>query len=83
MSVDDGEVLRVLACEGAGLALLPSFWIENDVRDRRLALVLPEWSLPELAVHVVHAYGTSAPPHVRALVDALAQRSRRSLLGAR
>ncbi|MCP1169537.1 LysR family transcriptional regulator [Limimaricola litoreus] len=45
---NNGDVLRRLALNGEGIALLPRFIVAEDLEKGRLVEVLPDWSVPEL-----------------------------------
>ncbi|MDM7980566.1 MAG: LysR family transcriptional regulator [Rhizobium sp.] len=47
-SINNGDFLCRLAVAGEGIALLPRFIVEDDLRAGRLVEVLPEWSTPEI-----------------------------------
>jgi DNA-binding transcriptional LysR family regulator len=68
-----GTVLRAAALEGAGLAVLPTFMIADDLRAGRLVVVLAGWSYVRLAVHALYPAGATVPAKVRAFVDAMAE----------
>ncbi len=57
------------AIEGYGLTRAFSYQVAEEVRDGRLALVLPEAESPALPVHVVTPEGRLSVPKVRAFVD--------------
>jgi DNA-binding transcriptional LysR family regulator len=47
-SINNGDFLCRLAVAGEGIALLPRFIVEEELRAGRLVEVLPEWSTPEI-----------------------------------
>jgi DNA-binding transcriptional LysR family regulator len=47
-AVNNGDFLGQLAVAGEGIALLPRFIVEEDLRERRLVEVLQGWSTPEI-----------------------------------
>lgn len=47
-SINNGDFLCKLATAGEGIALLPRFIVEEDLRAGRLVEVLPDWSTPEI-----------------------------------
>ncbi|MEM7522380.1 MAG: LysR substrate-binding domain-containing protein [Pseudomonadota bacterium] len=53
LSVNDAHAIYRLARAGAGLAILPDFLSEADVRDGEMALVLPEWEHVSVGVYAV------------------------------
>jgi DNA-binding transcriptional LysR family regulator len=69
--------VHAMALSGAGLAILPDFTIESDLRDGRLRRLLPRHRVPEGEFHAV--YAGSAPGKVRAFIDHL----RAGIAGAR
>lgn len=65
------EALRQLACAGHGAVMLPTFLAGRDLAERRLVDLFPEWSIGELAIHVVYANRRLLPLRVRRFVDFL------------
>ena len=47
-SANNGDLLARLAAQGEGVALLPHFIVEEDLRASRLVPILPEWSAPDI-----------------------------------
>ena len=47
-SANNGDFLAQLALEGAGIALLPRFIVEEDLAAGRLVEILSDWSAPEV-----------------------------------
>ena len=74
VQVGDGESLRRLALEGAGLARLSVFSVADDLKDGRLVPVLEEFNPGDrLQVHAVFlGQGGRLPARVRAFIDYLA-----------
>lgn len=54
---NNGDLLARLAVNGEGIALLPRFIVEEDLRAGRLVEVLPDWSAP--TIHLTLYY----PPY--------------------
>lgn len=71
---NNGDVLRVLALDGCGIALLPTFLVADDVRDGRLREVLPDQLDGDPAVWVLQPTRRHVPLAVRAFVDFLVAR---------
>lgn len=63
--------VRTAALAGGGLAILPDYAVDDDVRRGRLVRVLPEWRLPAGGIHAVFPASRHRPPKVHALLDAL------------
>lgn len=51
--VNDADALYGLVCNGAGLAVLPEFLVEDEIASGRLVRMLPEWDLEPIAIHAV------------------------------
>ncbi|OHX21328.1 LysR family transcriptional regulator [Chromobacterium sphagni] len=69
LKVDSGASLRTLLLAGAGLSVLDSFSVQDDIREGRLVHVLPQWTLPKGGVYAVFPPGRHAPASVRAFVE--------------
>lgn len=68
-----GDILRVAALAGEGITCQPTFLIGEDLRSERLVPVLPDYRLPDLAMHAVYPSRRHLSAKVRALVDYLAE----------
>jgi DNA-binding transcriptional LysR family regulator len=68
---NNGDVLRVLALDGCGIALLPTFLVADDLRAGRLHEVLPDQLAGDPAVWVLQPTRRHVPLAVRAFVDFL------------
>jgi DNA-binding transcriptional LysR family regulator len=66
---NDGDVLRDLACQGAGLALLPDFIVDTDVAAGRLTVVLDGYCRSEAQLALVFPARRHVPARVRRLID--------------
>lgn len=66
--------LRVAAVSGIGVVQFPNMMIEPDLREGRLARVLPEWAPPRELIHAVFPSRRGLVPSVRELVDFLVER---------
>lgn len=73
LAASDGEVVRQWAAAGLGIALLPKFWIEDDLTEGRLRRVLPRHRVRGGAIYAVHPYQTNVPAKVHQFIDALRQ----------
>lgn len=63
--------LHRAAREGLGIAQLPTYLVEDDLRERRLVVVLPSAGLARRAVWAVQPSRAFVPGRVRAFVAAL------------
>ena len=71
LSCTDGLSLREAVLAGAGLAVVPSMLVADEVAAGRLRLVLEGARRAEIGIHAVTAHRTQIPPRVRALLDFL------------
>jgi DNA-binding transcriptional LysR family regulator len=71
---NNGDVLRVLALDGCGIALLPTFLVDDDLHAGRLHEVLAEQLDGDPAVWVLHPSRRHVPLAVRVFVDFLVAR---------
>lgn len=72
LSCADVMVRLAAARAGAGIALLPARAVDEDLAQGSLLRVLPEWSGPEVGIHLLYARRRGMIPAVGALVDHLA-----------
>jgi len=75
-SANNSEALRRLVLNGVGIALLPDFSSEDDIREGRLVSLLPGWKPDGAfgeAIYAVRPYSTHVPRAVRAFVEHLRQ----------
>lgn len=67
---------------GVGIALLPDFIVQGAITEKKLEVILPEWSAPASALHWVTPPGGPRPARVEALArffgERLARRDRSS-----
>ncbi|MBV2180031.1 MAG: LysR family transcriptional regulator [Castellaniella sp.] len=71
---NNSEVLRDMACAGAGVALLPDFSAQRAVQDGELVEILPQWcpvSTFGRTIFALRPYASQAPRNVRVLLDYL------------
>lgn len=68
---NDALALRRAAIAGMGIAMLPRFAAEQDVRDGRLETVLTEWQPEILGIHALYVSRRHLPLAARVLIDFL------------
>ena len=66
--MDDPEGVKAAALAGGGVAALPLFLVEDEVRRGALVRVLPGWAPPPAPIHVVYAARQAPPLRVRAFL---------------
>lgn len=74
LRANNAEALAPALRAGLGLALQPDFMIWDDLEAGRLERVLPGWSPPPIALHLVTPPGDPRPARITALVGYLGQR---------
>lgn len=72
LSTGNGTALREAAVAGIGLAVLPRFLVDEDLRAGRLVTLLEAFAPRPMGIYAVHAAGRSPPARVRRLIDCLA-----------
>jgi DNA-binding transcriptional LysR family regulator len=74
LRTNNADALAPALWSGLGLAVQPEFTVWKDIAAGRLEQVLPEWSLPPIALHLVTPPGKLRPVRADALIDFLVQR---------
>lgn len=70
LSSDFGEALLSAALLGQGIAMHPTFMVENDIRSGRLEVVLPKVKVQEYSIFALYPHRNVAR-RVRTLIDFL------------
>jgi DNA-binding transcriptional LysR family regulator len=79
LRANNADALTPALLANLGLAVQPEFAVGHLVREGRLEVVMPDWSLPPVALHLVLPPGGPRPARIEALVDFLVRRlARRS-----
>jgi DNA-binding transcriptional LysR family regulator len=73
-SSNDTSVLRCAAIAGAGVAILPTYLIGDDLREGRLKRVLPSMEPQTMGVHAIFLSRRHLPLALRLLIDFLVER---------
>jgi DNA-binding transcriptional LysR family regulator len=76
MRLGDGEALVQAAAAGLGLLQVPTYLAEHEVKRGRLVEILQRYRPAPLPISLVYPSHRHIPMRVRALADALAQRTR-------
>ena len=66
---DNSSVLQAFALTGQGVAILPDWLIEEDLRTGRLVHLLPEWQLSPQGVYALYPDTRHLPLKVRVFID--------------
>lgn len=76
MTTTSNDSALAAALRGFGITRLLSYQVAEFVRDGSLEVVLGEFDLPPLPVHVVHREGMHASKKARAFIDLVVERLR-------
>jgi DNA-binding transcriptional LysR family regulator len=69
LSADSLLVIRDFARAGNGIALIPSTFCQQELRDRALVPALPGWFSSPSPLHIVYPAQRFTPPHLQEFVD--------------
>jgi DNA-binding transcriptional LysR family regulator len=74
LRANNADVLMPTLLAGLGLAVQPNFIVAPALANGSLEALMPGWSLPPIALHLVTPPGGPRPARVEALADFLARR---------
>ncbi|MFS2139001.1 LysR family transcriptional regulator [Duganella sp. Dugasp56] len=74
LSCNETSVLRTMVLAGAGIAMLPTFYVGDDLLQGRLELVLPSYELPPIDIQTVYLSRRHQPKPLRLLIQFLVER---------
>jgi DNA-binding transcriptional LysR family regulator len=72
IKADNGDIIRLAAIAGAGIAFQPGFIVDADISAGRLVRVLPGWQSAEMGIYAVYPSRKHLSAKVRTFVDFLA-----------
>lgn len=67
--VDDFLILKQMAIEGLGVAIIPDYMCEHEVADGDLVQVLANWGMADVAVYALYPKHRLNLPKVKVFVD--------------
>lgn len=70
-STNSAQIMRQMALEGLGVAVLPEWLVSEDVAGGLLQVLFSDWQLPVQPVSAVFAAGAALPRKTRLLIDYL------------
>lgn len=73
IQANSSDMLRRMALEGMGVALLSEYLVERDIAARRLVPLLTDVPLPQTGLNVAYASRRNLAPSVRTFVDFLVE----------
>ena len=71
VAVPDPSVQHQLALAGVGVVMLGQAEVVEDLKERRLVRLLPEWEPEPIELYALHPSRLAASPNVRALLEFL------------
>ena len=74
LRANNADALTAALCAGLGLAPQPDFIYWRDIQAGTLEMVMTDWELPPIAVHLVAPGGGPRPARVSAFMDYLTRR---------
>ena len=74
LSSNETAVLRQAALAGAGIAMLPTYFVGDDLQRSALLRVLPDHEPEPLGIHAVYLSRQHQPLPLRLLIEFLAER---------
>ena len=74
LTANDTSILRAGALAGAGIAMLPTFYVTDEIAREQLRIVLPAYTLDALDIQAVYLSRRHQPLPLRKLVEFLSER---------
>ncbi|MBC3872998.1 LysR family transcriptional regulator [Undibacterium flavidum] len=71
LSSNETSVVLRYALEGGGIAMQPTFLVNEYLKQGKLSLVLPDWHPPSMHIYALYPSRRHLSPAVRALLDFL------------
>lgn len=66
---NNGEMVRAAAMDGKGIAMMPVFMIDEELRDGRLVPILTDFFLPEIPVNLIYPSRRHMTAALRAFME--------------
>lgn len=71
MRANNGDMNRIAAINGLGIAILPTFMVCDELRSGALQAILADYPIPDKHVYAVYLPGARRAARIRAMVDYL------------
>jgi DNA-binding transcriptional LysR family regulator len=68
---DSGEGVREAVLSGYGIGMLPAWYFRDEISNGKVKILLPEWQVPSVPVHLIYPSRRHLSPRVRAVMDFL------------
>jgi DNA-binding transcriptional LysR family regulator len=69
LSVNHALALKEAVLRGLGLAFLPNYIVAEEIRDKKMRIVCPEWKAEGAPLHLVFPGQKFISPKMRAFID--------------
>ena len=69
MLVDDFLILKQMAIEGVGIAIIPDYMCHQEVKDGTLIPLFEEWGMPDVDVYALYPKHRAKIPKVKAFLE--------------
>jgi len=69
MQVDDFGILKQMAIEAVGVAIIPDYMCQQQLANGQLIQVLPSWGMPDVDVYALYPKHRLNIPKVKAFMD--------------
>ncbi len=68
---DSGEGVREAVISGYGIGMLPAWYFRDEIIEGSVKILLQEWQVPGIPVHLIYPSRRHLSPRVRAVMDFL------------
>ncbi len=68
---NNSDVLRESVRSGVGIAVMPDFIVEDDLKDGTVTPILTDWNPPSVALHLITPPGRLRPRRVQIVIERL------------
>ncbi len=74
LDADDWLVIKQAALQGLGVAAIPNELCQTEIAAGELEIILPDWQLPSVTLHIVYTSRRGLIPAVRTFIDFATER---------
>lgn len=68
---DSGEGVREAVISGYGIGMLPAWYFRDEIQNGKVKILLRDWQVPGVPVHLIYPSRRHLSPRVRAVMDFL------------